>query len=61
MVRDWESRSAPVLACAEASVGYGTGAARGSSLPTHSPELKSVKSTCPFQGIAFITNDAFAV
>jgi hypothetical protein len=35
------------------------GAARASR-PTV-PELKSVKSICPFQGITFITNDALAV
>ena len=32
-----------------------------SSFAAHSPLLKSVKSTCPFHGIAFITNGAFAV
>src|SRR5687768_7906133 len=39
---------------------YGT-IRRGSSFAAHSPELKSVKSTFPFHGIAFITNGALAV
>ena len=33
----------------------------GSSLAAHSPLLKSEKSTCPFHGIAFITNGALGV
>ena len=33
----------------------------GSSFAAQRPELKSVNSTRPFHGIAFITNGAFAV
>ena len=33
----------------------------GMSFAAHSPLLKSVKSTRPFQGIAFITNGALGV
>ncbi len=33
----------------------------GSSLAAHRPLLKSEKSTCPFHGIAFITNGALGV
>ena len=39
----------------------GTGGVRGSSFADHNPLLKSVKRMCPFHGIAFITNEAFAV
>jgi hypothetical protein len=39
---------------------YGT-TGLGSSFAAHRPELKSVNSTLPFHGIAFITNGAFAV
>ena len=41
--------------------GYGTTGVIGSSFAAHSPELKSVKSVWPFHGMAFMTNDAFAV
>ena len=41
--------------------GQGTGGVRGSNFADHNPLLKSVKSMCPFHGIAFITNEAFVV
>ena len=36
-------------------------AGTGSSFAAHRPLLKSVNSTWPFHGIAFMTNGAFAV
>src|SRR5688572_12822714 len=47
----WNLRSLP----------YGVTFGLGSSFIAHSPELKSVNNTCPFHGIAFITNGALAV
>lgn len=39
----------------------GVSACFGCNLAAQSPVLKSVKSTCPFHGIAFMTNAAFGV
>jgi len=40
---------------------YGVSASLGCTRAAQSPELKSVNSTWPFHGMAFITNDAFGV
>ena len=67
-VRGWASNDTAATRMAAAArnfrvatCDYGVTVGLGSSLAAQRPELKSVKSTLPFHGIAFMTNDAFGV